>query len=473
MRDYIGWIRATGAPTPEIIDSMIQEHRGDHERMKWQYERYRVEDEAVPILTRQLHTNTVPNVDSIHRIDTMVNNTLNNTFDSEIVDNKIGYMFGIPITYDVDKNATAAEKLKELLKTFNLRNTVEDKDSEWAKKAAICGYGVRLCYIDTETNERIMNVNPWEVMILSEVDDIAEPTYALRYFEQTRYDGETIQVACFYDDKYYYRFEAALSNDYELVDKKLHMFEYCPLFGLANNDELLGDAEKVYNLIDAYDRTLSDASNEIEQYRLAYLVLKGLGLSEEAREQLKHNGIFELFGEGDDVKYLTKDINDALIEHHLDRLEENILRLAKSVNFGDGTFGTSITGVALRYKLMAMESKCMMMERKAQSALRYQAKVLCSSWKRRNAIHEDDYLQIFTTFTRNVPVDLLNEAQTTVALQGAVSERTRLAALPIVDDVDYELEEMKKDAEMMEPQEPYMDDDPDDEASKDEDKDDA
>lgn len=75
------------------------------------------------------------------------------------------------------------------------------------------------------------------------------------------------------------------------------MFDGCPLFGLANNKELKGDAEKVLSLIDAYDRTLSDASNEIEQYRLAYLILKGLGADEDTLQQLKKTGILELYDE--------------------------------------------------------------------------------------------------------------------------------------------------------------------------------
>ncbi|MDA6131225.1 phage portal protein, partial [Escherichia coli] len=86
-------------------------------------------------------------------------------------------------------------------------------------------------------------------------------------------------------------------------------------------------------LIDGYDRTLSDVNNEIEQTRLAYLVLRGLGLDEEDIDTLKKTGVFELMGKDDSVSYLTKDINDTMIENHLNRLEQNILRFAKSVNF--------------------------------------------------------------------------------------------------------------------------------------------
>ncbi|ACA40628.1 phage related protein [Lysinibacillus sphaericus C3-41] len=43
---------------------------------------------------------------------------------------------------------------------------------------------------------------------------------------------------------------------------------------------------------------------------------------------------------------------------------------------------------------------------------------------------------------------MLSEAQASQALKGLVSERTRLSKLSIVDDVDYELEEIQKDAQL-------------------------
>lgn len=56
-------------------------------------------------------------------------------------------------------------------------------------------------------------------------------------------------------------------------------------------------AKEVVHLIDAYDRTLSDASIEIEQVRQAYLVLKGMGMNDEDAKKVARTGIFELMGE--------------------------------------------------------------------------------------------------------------------------------------------------------------------------------
>ncbi|MGX2958035.1 phage portal protein [Peribacillus sp. JNUCC 23] len=439
MRKYLEKIKKQGI-SGEIIAELIENHKVEREKLINFYQRYKAAIDGVPILSRKPVEYEDFETGSIKRIDNKVNNLLNNSFDAEIVDTKVGYMFGHPISYEVDKGGTNSKEtpLKKAVDEFNLRSNVEDKDSEWGKKAAICGYSARLAYIDREGKERITNINPWEAIFLYN-EDMTEPEYALRYYpiDDNKYKAE------FYDGEKYYIFEQ--KGPYVLTEEKMHTFDFCPLFGLPNNEELIADTEKVLSLIDAYDRTLSDASNEIEQYRLAYLILKGMGADEETLDNLKKTGIFELFDEKDDVRYLTKDINDQMIENHLDRLEENILRFAKSVNFSDESFGGNITGVAMRFKLLSLENKCITMERKMTAALRYQYKVLCSAWSKRGICANEDYLKVWYGFKRNLPANNFDEAQTTQLLKGLVSEKTRLSLLSFVDDAGFEIEEMEND----------------------------
>ncbi len=440
LNKYIDIIQNEGVTT-EIVQSMISDHKDEHDRMKKLYSRYKSETEGVPILERTPFKFNISEKEQIQRIDDKVNNRLANSFDAEVVDTKVGYMFGHPITYEFDdqRDPGTVSPTKELIDTFNLRNHVEDEDSELGKMAAICGQGARLVYIDIDGQERLKNLNPWQVILLG--DNISEPVYSLWYYKD--YKGNL--AAEFYDETYIYFFRSNDKGELSFEKQQVHTFDFCPLFGLANNKELMGDAERVLTLIDAYNRTLSDASNEIEQYRLAYLVLKGMGADEETLEKLKKTGILELMDENEDVKYLTKDINDSLIEHHLDRLEENILRFAKSVNFGDEQFAGNISGVAMKFKIMALENKCITLERKMTATLRYQFKVLFSAWAKKNLVKQDDYLKIWFGFKRNLPVNILEEAQATAALKGFVSEETRLSLLSFVDDVQFEMKRMQEE----------------------------
>lgn len=438
MRSYKNYLDKNGIDG-ETLQNIITDSKKDRDRMRKLYKRYDVDEDGPDIFSRHLIDYDLDSA-RVQRLDDKVNNQLNNAFDAEIIDTKIGYMFGHPISYGFDKDGEGEDPtVQGLIEDFLLRNNAEDADSEFGLVAAVCGKAARLVYVDKRGEFRIKNLDPWNVIFIG--DDIHEPDYSVHLYE----DDEGNQCADFYDESDIYSFTS--ENGWDVFDIQPHLFEFNPLFAVENNRDQKGDAEKVYALINAYDRTLSDASNEIEQYRLAYLILKGIGADEDTLENFKKGGLIELLGDNDEVKYLTKDINDTMIENHLNRLEENIMRFAKSVNFSDESFGGNITGVAMKYKLMALENKCITMERKFISSLRYQFKVLFSAWSKLHSLSKEDYLKVYYSFKRNLPDNLLEEAQVQQQLKGLISDTTRLGLFSQVDDVEWEKDEIQKETE--------------------------
>jgi SPP1 family phage portal protein len=433
-------IRLNGQVTSDIIKDLIDDHAPKRAKMLSLYDRYKTDD--LPILNR------------VFEDENKINRKLNNSFDSEIVDTKVGYFIGYPISYQVDKEQPNADKADATLQDFNLRNSIDDLDSETVKMATICGYSARLLYIDRNGQERAMNVNPWEVILVYD-RSINEPQFALRYYDVTIKEGKEEKTRTrveWYDDQMVTYYLQDDSGEYVLdisepVNPQPHLFDLVPVIVFPNNEEQQGDAEKVLNLIDAYDRTLSDVNSEIEQFRLAYMAFYGYDPDEATLEKAKRTGAFGLDekSEGVGIEFITKQMNDTAIENHLNRLEANIMRFGKSVNMTDESFASNLSGVAIRYKLMALETKCITMERKMNAALRQQFRVLATAWAKKGI--PVDYTNIFFQFKRNLPVNLLDEAQTTAQLRGHVSERTRLSQLSFVDDVDWELGEMAKDDE--------------------------
>ena len=442
-RQLVQDIRKQGIQ-PKHIEQLIDMHKHDRERMMRLYERYKVSQGAVPIHNHDpvKEYENFETGGNVRRIDQYVNNRLNNPFDVEIVDTREGYLHGVPISYSVDD-----ENQKKMVDEFNAINNVADKDSHLGKMAAICGYSARLVYIGRDGDPRIANLKPYNVVFLGA--DMSEPEYSMHYYDiKDEETGQTTWHAEFYDDGYYHTFEGG-QEAMRFIEKKEHMSDYVPLFGVPNNEELIGDVERVLALIDGYDRTLSDASSEISQTRLAYLVLKGFGMDDTEIAELEKGGAFELYDEKQDVKYLTKDVNDQMIENHLNRLEKNIMRFAKSVNFNSDEFNGNVPVIGMRLKLMALENKCITFERKMTAMLRYQFKVLYSIWKRKNSLQvgEKEYLNVKFKWTRNIPVNKLEEAQVLSTLNGQVSDRTRYGLSTLVDDAEEEVEQ--RDAEMI------------------------
>ena len=436
--DLIEDIKKNGVQ-PKHIEQMIELNKDNRRRMFNLYERYQAKQDAIPVFRHDpvKQYEDFETGGNVKRIDQFVNNKLNNAFEVEIVDTRVGYMHGVPIVYrDEDDEET------KLIQQFSLMNNVPDKDSEFGKMAAICGYAARIIYIDKEGNERIKNLKPYNVMFLGE--DISEPEYSLHYFPVEDKDAqEVVWHAEFYDDTYYHTFVGG-ERSMRHRESKPHLSDYNPLFGVPNNEELIGDTERVLSLIDGYDRTLSDASSEISQTRLAYLVLRGLGMDSDEIQDLQKSGAFELYDEKQDVKYLTKDVNDTMIENHLDRLEKNIMRFAKSVNFNSDEFNGNVPVIGMHLKLMALENKCITFERKMTAALRYQFKVLYSIWKRKSKRSggDLDYLNVSYTWTRNIPVNKLEEAQVLSTLNGQVSDSTRYSLSTLVEEPELEIEKM-------------------------------
>ncbi|MFY0744729.1 phage portal protein [Solibacillus silvestris] len=441
---YIPFIEKNGV-NGELITQMIYEHAPVKAQLKRLRDRYEASKEGVPILTREIMSST-GNV-----IEASVNNKLNNAYDSDIVDTKNGYFLGNPINYAVEKNKIAkADSLISEIDKLRTRDNLPDKDATLGKRTSIGGYGARLCYISLENDKptpRITNLKPEEVIFLYK-ETMAEPRYSLHYYDTVRLnvtmEKEPVTVADFYDDVHMYRFVRS-DSDFVLEDVKIHGFQYNPLFGVENNDELDGEAKKILNLVDAFDRTLSDASNEIEASRLAILLLQNIGMDKEDIEKMKASGILEYFGQDGKASYLTKDVNDSMIENHLNRLNQNIMRFAKSIDFTDEKFSSNLSGIAILFKTMGLEHKAIIAENKMRSSLQYQMKVLCSAWALLGLCDAEDYLKIYFNFTRNLPANRKEEAEIVNLLSGQVSQRTLLSYLSTVDDIEAEIEAMQQE----------------------------
>ena len=430
------------APMQDIIKHTIAGHAAERERQQRLYDRYT--GARLPIDER-----TMP---SYAKID----NRLNNDFVGDIVDTKVGYFAGKPIGYvldveeyrDADGNLDRARYERDYLpiQDFNIRNTIEDLDSESAKWAAVCGVCFRYYYIDLNGDARAMNVPPWEVVFIYD-QSIDEPQYVMRYYDMEEITGmiTTTYTRVEWYDGENITFYTLRGGVYELdrtepVNPKPHLFSGVPWAAFLNNDEKLSDAEKVLSLIDGYDRTLSDVNSEIEQFRLSYMAFYGSEPDPATIDSARQTGAFGMPGDSK-IEFVTKNMNDTAVENHLDRLETNIRLFAKTVNFTDENFSVNASGIAMKYKMFGLESKCITTENKFRKALRRQYQLLVDIWRAQFAGNLD-YLDIYFEFKRNFPLNLEDEAKSTAALKGLVSDRTRLGLLSFVNDVDWEMQQM-------------------------------
>lgn len=471
--DYSAEIEAIekGGITIELIRRIIERHRENAQCSKELIARYEALSDGVPIFERK------PRFEDT---DETINHKINNDFFSEIVDFKTGYFAGNPIGYSYSNTEEALEDTADMGDTedeaqeardiankavtdFVMRSNMFDVDMETTKYASICGYCGRLFYIDEDGNERVMVVPPNECIILTKTRDITHPTFGIRYFETTDINDNKIVKAEYYDSERIIYAEGGSVSNIVITKEEENLFGCCPLQGIPNNREMLGDCEKVLALIDAYDRALSDANNEIDSFANAYMVFESVNIDEEESKKVQISGAihFNNYDGKGKVYFLTKDVNDGFIEHHLDRIEENIYRFSKTPNMSDESFGTA-SGISLKFKLTGLETKCGMFEAKMISAGTYMFELLSKVWAKKQI--KIDPLQCVMSFKRNFPLDLLSEAQAVQQLIAAgLPKRVAFdVALSCVDDVDWVMDQIEAEKDGIKPLVVAPDDDDDD-----------
>lgn len=463
--DYSGYIAAIkeGGITDDLVNKIINKHLNNAQYTEGLYNRYKTREDAVPIFSREPRfTHEDKDVEEL-------NNKINNDFFSEIADIAVGYFAGNAAVYkyadtgnEEEETEAATEAAKKALEDFVARNNMYDVNMETTKYATICGYSGRLFYIDTDGNERVMPVAPYETIILFE-NEMTEPFAAIRYYKTVDvFDVESYKAE-YYDNSIIKYYEGQLGS---LTFKKEqpHLFDYCPLQGIPRNRELLGDAVKVLADIDDYDKTVSDNSNDIEGNTNAHMVFQNVIIDDKEMAKARKSGAFRFSGMGSDSKvyYLIKDVNDAFTENHLNRLEDNIYRFSKTPNLNSDKFGEA-SGISLKFKITGLESKCGAFEAKCLSADTYMYKLLGSSFIKKRIPF--DPLQCYTVYKRNFPMDLVNEATTAQALVNAgIPKKIAFEQLSFVDDIDYLMDEIEAEKDNIPS---IMDNLPDDEPDDD------
>ena len=202
------------------------------------------------------------------------------------------------------------------------------------------------------------------------------------------------------------------------------------------------------SLINAYNKAISEKANDVDYFGDAYLKVLGAVLDQEGLANLRANRIINFEGLDSEkviVEFLQKPDGDNTQENLINRLEKLIFQISMVANISDENFGNS-SGIALRYKLLAMSNLAKTKERKFKAGMQNRYKLIFSnSIFSHSDIAKDAWVGLDFKFTQNYPANLLEEAQIAAQLSGITSKETQLKVLSVVDDVQSEIERIDSD----------------------------
>lgn len=391
------------------------------------------------------------------RLKGLPNNRLVHDLPGYIVTMSSGYLAGSPIRYaeQAEGSATFAQLTEALAASSS-----ESVDAELAVDAAVYGRAVEICYANEQAQPRIAQLDALSAFVV--YDDTVQHTPLLGITRQElrgrdlKGRGERILVYTAAEVIGYERISHEAPRE---VSRQPHYFGEVPVIEYWNNARQSGDFEPVMSLINAYDLLQSDRMNDKQQFTDAILVLKGVGAlgvddteetyeddfgdlqtADSARKEatnpstrLRQTRTMFLPSDGADAEFITKPDGESGSEVLRQSLKSDIHKLSLIPDLSDENFAGNTSGVAMRFKLLGLEQLTKIKERWFREALYTRLRLLAHFLCVKGAPPIDaDSIQI--SFTRSLPVNDLEIAQTLATYNGIVPPELLLAQVPFAED---------------------------------------
>lgn len=400
----------------------------------------------------------------LQEVKNLPNNKLIDNQYAKMVDQKVNYVFGKPITYE-SENETYVEKLKKI---FN------KKFQRTLGGVAMDAYNGGLCWIhpyyDSEGNFKFKKFPAYEILPFWKDADHTELDAAVRYFKTIAYEGDnkkTIEHVEVYDTKGIWRYvldggklipDVENPSTYHVVkvdengDQKGLNWQRIPLIAFKSNRKEIPLIKRVKSLQDGINIMLSDFENNMqEDNRNTILILKnydGQNLGE-FRKNLSQYGAIKVRsvdGSNGGVETLKIEVNSTNYESILKLFKKALIENARGFDAKDDRLNTNPNEMNLRsmYSDIDLDANAIETE--------FQASIEELLWFVNNHLansgegdFEDEEIKVI--FDRDTIVnesEIITNCKNSV---GIISDETIVANHPYTKDVQDELDKLKKQKE--------------------------
>lgn len=379
------------------------------------------------------------NTDAIKRykfVTERSNLKINVNFIKKFIKEEVSYTVGNKITYESRNDDS--DIINDI--EYHTSHWKEEHDSDLMKYLLIFSKVYELYYIDPSGDFCSKIINP-----INGYAYIDSATDKVLFFVHTfRNDFDTVNTYVdIYTDEYIFHYDGHFNQIAEPTD---NLFGEVPVsVGVLTlegyHDSLYSD---IKGLQDGFETNFSDISNEISDFRNAYLVFTGCQVDKTQVPDMKKLGVLNAKDKNSTIEWLVKNINDTFIQNTLDRYIDCMYQIACHINHNE-TMVSNLSGIALRSRLIALENKCEL-EQKAhcniiKNRLRFLFKYLDI---KKNKSY--DYKSIKAIYTPNIPVDNLTTAQMlNQTPEGVISKDTARGLFSFISNKDAEAKKVENE----------------------------
>ena len=367
-----------------------------------------------------------------------INNNVHVNLAYMITKNSVDYFIGKPASYAYSKGFSATDYVDDL----QFKNIEEAENKKIAKDCSKFGKGFELVNIKEDKTLYYKRLDPlftfdvFENSILGErVCNISYVVYKEKYSVKT--------TGFVYTPREIIKFNYN-NRKVTFEDTQPNVFGKIPVIYYENNSDNIGDYERVTDLLTAYSKLMSCATDDYESISNAILLIKdSKKIDEETKKSLNSTRAIQLFSENAEMAFINKTLDSSFVQTLREALREDILTVTNVPDFTDEKFAGNSSGVALRYKLIGFENFRAEKEIYFKQALNRRWEIISRYPAHKFDIKRDDIqITMFANLPSNIELDLqLAELHNA----GAISKRTILEKIQVVDDVDEELKRLKEE----------------------------
>lgn len=349
----------------------------------------------------------------------------------KFIKEEISYTVGNSITYESrNKDDSIIKDLKNILVSWN-----KNHDSNLMKYLLIFTKVYELYYLDN---------GEMKAKVIKPTDGYAycDNSGRVLFFIHTYKDDFDIHnnIDVYTREKIYH-----FDQKFEEIKKPTqNMFSEVPVSIGTLSEE--GTADSLYNdikgLQDAFETNLSDISNEISDFRNAYLKFMGCTIDDGDVDDMKKKGILQSNDSNANIEWLIKNINDTFVQNTLDREQDLMYQIACHINHNE-RLQSNLSGITLRSRLIALENKCTLLIGCHYNMITTRNKFICSHLNLRKTKNYD-YKDIKARYTPNIPQDDVSTAQMlSQAPEGTISKQTGRSLFSFISNPNAEGEKVK------------------------------
>lgn len=367
---------------------------------------------------------------------------------AKIVDFKIGYEFGSPVTYvqrakeQIPESSEYEDDKKiSYLNQMLYEENKSSKDIELARFFKICGVGYRLIRPKKDVEDTsvfdIAVLNPLTTFVVRSNDIYRKVVMSCTY--SIKDNGETL-YGCYTDDSYYEILNTVkivngepsknkedskweIKNGYGKGVKIIPAIN--PIVEYVNDYDRMGCFEKVISILDRINEINSDRANDIAQHVQSFLWLNNCELEE--GDTIKPGGLIMTKSPNNgvqaNIKYLNDVLNQTEVQTYVDYLQEQAMQISgcpTKTDTGGGSTGSAMN-LSTGYQTAESLAKASetIFERSERKSIKIMLKIIENSDDVDESLKGLKIGDILVKFSRNKTYDLATKCNALSTLLNA------------------------------------------------------